>query len=106
MDKMTNYRQIIKEVISQYSCFVPSHGNIRLDTLFDETQDRYALMQVGWNKERRVRGNLIYITLQNGKVFIEYDGVEIGITQDLVNQGILEEDIVFAYLPQDIQLTA
>lgn len=106
MDKINNYRQIVKEVISQYSRFVPSHGNIRLDTLFDETQDRYALMQVGWNRERRVRGNLIYITLQNGKVLIEYDGIGTGITQDLINQGISEEDIVFAYLPQDVKLTA
>ena len=106
MDKMSNYRQIVKDVIVQYSRFVPSHGNIRLDTLFDETQDRYALMQVGWNRERRVRGNLIYITLQDGKVLIEYDGIETGITQDLINQGISEEDIVFAYLPQDVKLTA
>lgn len=54
MDKIANYRGIVKEVISQYSRFVPSHGNIRLDTVFDETQDRYALMQVGWNRERRL----------------------------------------------------
>lgn len=103
---MTNYRQILKEVISQYSRFVPSHGNIRLDTLFDETQDRYALIQVGWNRERRVRGNLIYITLQDEKVLIEYDGIETGITQDLINQGIPEEDIVFIYLPQNVKVTA
>jgi hypothetical protein len=57
-------------------------------------------MQVGWNRERRVRGNLIYITLQDGKVLIEYDGIETGITQDLINQGISEEDIVFAYYPR------
>ncbi|NET15013.1 MAG: XisI protein, partial [Okeania sp. SIO1H6] len=38
-----------------------SHGNIRLDTVFDEQSDRYALMQVGWNRGKRVRENIIYI---------------------------------------------
>lgn len=32
----------------------------------DDTQNRYALMQVGWDRGRRVRGNLIYVTLSSG----------------------------------------
>ncbi|MBW4506371.1 MAG: XisI protein [Scytonematopsis contorta HA4267-MV1] len=107
MDKINDYRQIVKQVILQYSQLQPSHGNIRLDTVFDETQDRYALMQVGWDRERRVRGNLIYVTLRDGKVWVEYDGMGAGITQDLINLGISEEDIILAFLPeQNVQLTA
>ena len=37
-----------------------------------------------------MRGNLIYITLQDGKIQIEYDGMERGITQDLLAAGIDE----------------
>jgi hypothetical protein len=75
---------------------LPSHSDVRLDTVFDEANDRYALMQVGWDRGRRVRGNLIYVTLGEGKVWIEYDGMEQGITQDLVDAGISQERIVFA----------
>ena len=64
------------------------------------------IMQVGWDRGRRVRGNLIYITLQNGKVHIEYDGIEHGITDDLVNQGIPEQDIVLAFLSEPEITTA
>ncbi|MEA5582650.1 XisI protein [Nodularia harveyana UHCC-0300] len=100
MDTITTYREIIKQVISDYAKLRPSHGNIRLDSIFDEMSDRYALMQVGWDKGRRVRGNLIYIIIENGKVIIEYDGMECGITQDFVKKGIPESDIILAFLPE------
>ena len=106
MDTTAHYKKIVKQVIQKYAQFRPSHGDIRLDTVFDETQSRYALMQVGWDRGRRVRGNLIYITFRDGKVCIEYDGMESSIAQDFVTLGIPEEQIVFAYLPeQQVALT-
>ena len=100
MDTITTYREIVKQVISDYAKLRPSHGNIRLDAIFDEMRDRYALMQVGWDRGKRVRGNLIYVIIENGKVIIEYDGMECGITQDLINKGIPEHDIILAFLEE------
>jgi hypothetical protein len=108
VDILKSDQEIIKQVIRHYAQFKPSHGNIRLDTVFDDTQGRYALMQVGWDRAdshsrgRRVRGNLIYITLRDHKIWIEYDGMEQGITDDLIAAGIAQERIVLAFLP-DIQ---
>ena len=100
MDAARSDRDIVKQVIRHYAQFKPSHGNIRLDTVFDEAQARYALMQVGWDRGRRVRGNLIYVTLQDNQVWIEYDGMEQGITNDLIAAGIPLERIVLAFLPE------
>lgn len=98
MDTQANIREIIKKIILKYAAFPPSHGNIRLDPVFDDTRDHYALMQVGWDQGKRVRGNLIYITLHNDKVYLEYDGLEQGITQDLITQGIPQDKIIAAFL--------
>jgi phage-related minor tail protein len=100
MDTTRSDREIIKQVIRHYAQFKPSHGDIRLDTVFDEIQDRYALMQVGWDRGRRVRGNLIYVTLQDNQVWLEYDGMEQGITEDLIAAGIPSSRIVLAFLPE------
>lgn len=106
MDTTAHYKEIVKQVIQKYAQLRPSHGDIRLDTVFDETQSRYALMQVGWDRGRRVRGNLIYIKILDGLVRIEYDGMESSIAQDFIELGIPEEQIVFAYLPeQQVALT-
>ncbi len=98
MDTTAHDRDIVKKVISRYARLRPSHGNIRIDAVFDEERDRYALMQVGWDRGRRVRGNIIYVTLYGGKVSIEYDGLERGIYDELVALGIPEERIELAFL--------
>jgi XisI protein len=105
VDSLKSDQEIVKQVIWQYAQFKPSHGDIRLDTVFDDDQGHYALMQVGWDgankhsRGRRVRGNLIYITLRDHKIWIEYDGMEQGITDDLIAAGIQQERIVLAFLP-------
>jgi hypothetical protein len=100
MDTLIRDQEVIKSVIRKYAQLRPSHGDIRLDAVFDEGCDRYALMQVGWDRGRRIHGNLIYITLQANKVWVEYDGMETGILNDLVAGGIPEDRIVLAFLPE------
>jgi len=103
MDTIKTYQEIVKTVISNYAKLRPSHGNIRLEEVFDETRDRYALMQVGWDRGQRIRGNLIYIVIEKSKILIEYDGMECGITQDLIGQGIPERDIILNFLPESLK---
>jgi hypothetical protein len=100
MDTTASVREIVKDVIRQYAALRPSHGEIRLDSVLDETQDRYALLQVGWDRGRRVRGLLLYLVVVDDKVYIEYDGMERGIMEDLLQHGVAEEDIAFAYLSE------
>jgi hypothetical protein len=100
MDTLTTYRDILKHALLEYAQLRPSHGDIRPEAVIDETRNRFALMHVGWNQGRRVRGNILYVTLHNGKVHIEYDGLGYGISEDLVARGIPEDDIVLAYMPE------
>ncbi|MEO1094074.1 MAG: element excision factor XisI family protein [Cyanobacteria bacterium J06638_28] len=96
MDSVTQLSNVVKEVINRYAQLKPSHGDIRLDTVFDDEQKHYALMQVGWDRQRRVRGNLIYITLRGDRVIVEYDGMECGIVQELIASGIASDQITLA----------
>lgn len=103
MDTLQTYREVVKELILRYAEFRPSHGEIRLDVVFDEGHDRYALMQSGWDRGRRVRGNLLYVVIEAEKVVVEYDGMEQGITDELIAQGVPEDAIVLAWLPQPVE---
>ena len=102
MDTTASVREIVKDVIRQYAALRPSHGEIRLDVVVDETHDRYALLQVGWDRGRRVRGLLLYIAVADDKVYVEYDGIEQGITEDLLDRGVPEDDLVFPYLSEAV----
>lgn len=98
-----DYREIIKKTVLRYERMRPSHGEIRLDPVFDETRDRYVLMQAGWDRGKRVEGDLLYILLKDGKVYVEYDGIGYGITDDLIREGIPEDHIVLSFLKKPQQ---
>ena len=67
-----------------------------LTSTYIQPQPTYAIAH-----GRRVRGNLIYVTLSEGKVWVEYDGMEQGITKDLIAAGIPPERIVLAFLSDE-----
>ena len=44
---------------------------------------------------------MIYVTLDDAHVRVEYDGIERGIVDDLVRLGIPRDKIVLTFLPME-----
>lgn len=97
MDKLERYRNYIEEIIKQYGNYRPSYGEIEVQLIFDREHDHYQLVNVGWDGNERIRGCLIHIDLKNEKIWIQHDGTEIGIANELVALGVPKEDIVLAF---------
>ena len=97
MDKLEQYRQIIQEILTEHSQVKPVYGEIAMKLVFDRERDRYQLLRTGWQGDRRVFGALIHIDIEGGKIWIQYDGTEIGVANELNDQGIPKTDIVLAY---------
>jgi XisI protein len=91
------YAAIIRRVIEHYAQFKPAYGQIEIETVFDEARGHYELMYVGWNRKDRVHGAIIHVDLRGDKVWIQHDGTEGGIAEDLVEAGIPREHIVLAF---------
>ena len=68
-----------------------------MGVLFDKECDRYQVLRTDWLKNRRVYGALIHIDIEGEKIWIQYDGTEVGVANELVERGIPREDIVLAY---------
>lgn len=97
MDKLEHYRQIVQDILTERSQIQPVYGEIQMKLLFDRERDRYQLLRTGWQDEHRVYGSLIHIDLEGGKIWIQYDGTEVGIANELLERGIPKTDIVLAY---------
>lgn len=97
MDKITQYRQIIQEILLAHGQIKPAYGEIEMEILFDNERDRYQVLRAGWLQNSRVYGALIHIDLIGNKIWIQYDGTEVGVANELVEQGIPRDDIVLAY---------
>jgi hypothetical protein len=103
MDTLDTYRQIVQHVLTEYAEIPYAHGCLQSETIFDRQADRYVLMTVGWEDDKRVHGCLIHVDIINGKLWIQRDGTEQGITGDLVTAGIPKHHIVLGFHPADVR---
>ena len=102
MDTREHYREIIERVLRPYAERHYSGDDIANEAVFDRAGDHYIVASVGWQGYRRVAGNLLHLDLLGGKVWIQRDGTEYGIADELEAAGIPKQDIVLAFhRPQD-----
>jgi hypothetical protein len=103
MDSLDTYRQIIEDVLTEYTRIPYAYGEIQSEAVFDRTRDRYLLVNVGWEDSRRVHGSLVHIDIINGMVWIQRDGTEHGIAKELVKAGIPRDRIVLGFRPAKVR---
>lgn len=104
--QLEKYRQIIKQILLQYAEQTPSHGKIATRPVFDDARNDYLLLDIGWDITGRVYSVLLHLCIQNNKIWIEVDGTEEGVAQELLDANIPRDDIVLGfYRPQRRSLT-
>ena len=104
MDKLVAYRQIICDVLSQYLHIDYANVDAKNKAAFDRETDQYMIVSVGWERDkRRVHGCLIHVEIIDGLVWVQRDGTEYGVTNDLVEAGITKSDIVLGFHQTDVR---
>ena len=97
MEDLERFVSIVKEVIQEYAAFKPSVGEVEVEAVFDDNSRHYELMYAGWNGFHRIHGSVIHVDIRDGKVWIQHDGTEGGIANDLIERGIPEKSIVLGF---------
>lgn len=104
MDKIERYRKIIRDMLMQYTGQRYSGLNVTNEPVFDQENDRYIVVVVGWEKNiRRIYHNLLHLDIINDKIWVQRDGTEYGIVNELEAAGVPKEDIVPAFHPEDVR---
>ncbi|MBD2189172.1 XisI protein [Pseudanabaena mucicola] len=104
MDSLTHeYRQIIAKILQDYAKFLDTDRQVQVELILDEKRDRYLLVETGWQNGYRIYGTLLHIDLINGKLWIQHDGTEEGIADELVAAGIPKKQIVLAFKPPEVR---
>ncbi|CAN5784301.1 hypothetical protein BH20ACI4_BH20ACI4_24810 [soil metagenome] len=103
MDKLEKYRNIVEKLLREYAAIPYSYGDIERRTIFDRENDSYLLYIVGWIDQRRYHGINTHIDIINGKIYIQHDGTEEGIADDLEREGIPKSDIVLAFRAPELR---
>ncbi|MFN8492255.1 MAG: XisI protein [Caldilineaceae bacterium] len=98
-----NYRHLIKNILSEYAKLKPAYGDIETKMVFDDEHGSYTLLEVGWDETQYVHGSIIHVDLIGDKIWIQYDGTEEGIANELVEAGVPKAQIVLGFRPQQLR---
>lgn len=99
MDKLERHRAIIRKVIEDYASCKMSHGQIETEAIMDDAKGHYEVMHTGWDGERRVHGCVIHLDIRGDKIWLQYDGTNRPVADELEAAGVPREDIVLAFHP-------
>jgi XisI protein len=91
-----NYREVVQTILKHH-VNNRSNSQTEVQLIFDTERDRYQLLNIGWQDLNRVFGCIIYVEIKDGKIWIERDGTEIGVANELVEAGVPKQDIILGF---------
>jgi hypothetical protein len=102
-DTLNRYRQIVRDLIYEYAKYKPSHGQIETEAIVNAETDHYEVMHVGWDGQRRVHGCVVHIDIIQGKIWIQHDGTNRPVAEELLEAGVPKEDIILGFHPPQVR---
>jgi hypothetical protein len=99
MARVEDYPRLVEDLVRRYGKIQPGRGDIETQLIFDREHGHYQLQYVGWDKLQRVRGCVLHIDIKDGKIWIQHDGTEVGVANELVEMDVPKHDIVLAFHP-------
>ena len=97
MANIEAYREYVQAILKKYESYQSENDPIASQIIFDTERDRDQLVHVGWRDWRRYYGCVVHIDIKDGKIWIQHDGTEIGVANELVDLGVPKQDIVLAF---------
>jgi XisI protein len=104
MDRLTRYRQTVRNVLQEFADWVYKPGDpIQYELVHDPILDHFELVECGWKGRQRIHGVIYHLDIIDGKTWIQYDATDRPIATQLVQAGIPHADIVLAEKPADVR---
>lgn len=103
MDRLTQYRDAVRTLLTQYSQGKPANGDIEVQLLFDTERDHYQLVDLGWDGQRRIYSCVIHLDIRDGKVWIQRNQTDERIAEQLIALGVARADIILGLQPPSLR---
>ncbi|MBD2089649.1 XisI protein [Microcoleus sp. FACHB-1515] len=98
MDRVDEYRQIVREFLQNFAADDPE-----AQLIFDTERDRYLVMHIGWRGDYRIYGCAMQLDIIDGKVWLQHNSTEIVIDRELIQRGISRKDIILGFRSPSIR---
>ena len=95
--------RVIPKVLQYYVEHQDSFGEVQTSLIISQDQNHFLLVDDGWQDGIRAYGVLAHAEIRNSKIYVQRDGTEEGITDDLLRAGVKAQEIVLAFHPPEIR---
>ncbi|MEM8582772.1 MAG: element excision factor XisI family protein [Bacteroidota bacterium] len=101
MDKrQVNFEKAKAVVQELYNRDILAPDPFRTDMVVDPTNGNMLLYYEGWNNGKRTYGCYLHLRVaEDGKVWVQYDGTDTVVIDQLIGAGIMEKEIVVGWHP-------
>ena len=100
MDKLTQYKKIVKSIFDEIvsDTEASSHSGLKVQFICDDMHGQYLLYNNTWVEEKRYYGCFLHIEVANtGKVWVHHDGTDTIVVEKLLAHKIPSSDIVLGF---------
>lgn len=103
MAQLELYKRYITDLVNKYASYKPQNNEIDMEAITDHEHGHYEVVSVGWDEDERVHDCIIHIDIKNNKIWIQENRTDVDIAEELVERGVLKEDIVLGLHPPYIR---
>jgi len=102
MGQVEQYREWIQDLLSRYRQDNDAEqgklsDDLETQTVFDTVRAHYQIMHVGWRGKRWVHSCTVHVDVKDGKIWIQWNGMEDNLARELVELGVPKTDIVLGF---------
>jgi hypothetical protein len=97
MANLKTYQEAVQSLLTNISSQSISDSGIESQTLFDTVRNHHQVVPVGWHNYHRVYRCVLHIDIKDGKVWVQHNGTERAIADDLMERGVPAQDIVLGF---------
>ncbi len=91
-----DHSQLIQDILREHSINDLKNGT-EVQLIFDQERHHYQVLNIGWKDQKRIYGVIIHVDLKDDKFWIQRDGTEIGIANQLIAAGVPKQNIVLGF---------
>ena len=95
MAEIEQYREFIQTLLNRY--VVSSSDGLETQAVFDTVRDHYQIMHVGWRSNSWVHSCTVHLDIKDEKIWIQWNGTEDDLAQELVDLGVSKSNIVIGF---------
>ncbi len=96
MDRLTHYRQSIRNFLNKYVNIWQEEG-IETQLIIDSERDHYLLLRVGWEGDKRINYAVFQFDIKDDKIWVQENNTDIEIDKELEEMGISKKEIVVGF---------